>query len=92
MVHRTAVFYATDPEEPGAYTYLAEFDSYTDAYSYASGLQGKAEYKRLSIILVDVMRKREMAPEEAVRLIFSPKGYLINTGDEFRSKLRKALE
>jgi len=92
MAHRTAVYYATDPEEPGAYTYLAEFDSYTDAYAYAKGLHGKSEYKRLSIILVDVMRKREMAPEESVRLVFSPEGYLINAGDKFRSKLRRALE
>ena len=83
------MYYAANPYEPETYTYVAEFEDPKDAYTFAGELHGRHEYKGLSLILEDVVRKREMASQEAVRLVFTPEGWALDADEKFWSRKKQ---
>ena len=83
------MYYAADAHEPEGYTFVAEFEDPKDAYTFAAELHGRHEYRDLHLILEDVVRKRETASKETVRLVFTPEGFVFDADEKFWSRKKK---
>ena len=83
------MYCASDVRETEAYTFVAEFEDPKDAYTFAAELHGRHEYKDLHLILEDVVRKRETASRETVRLVFTPEGFVFDADEKFWSRQKQ---